>query len=324
MKIISASSPGKIILFGEHAVVWGYPAIAMAIPIRTECIVEEIFENKIQIYLKDYNIYLEYKTLEDLIQNIPAKFHQFSEGLTLIKKLYNGKINNIKITLTSNLIPSAGLGSSASSAVAFISALGTFFNSNLDKEKINQLTFKMEEIIHGKPSGIDDKVCIYANIIFYQEGNFHYINVPIDFNLLITYSNVKHDTGKVINNIEKLKSEKPILCDLIFDKIGFYTEIAELELTTGNLIEVGRLMNINQTLLENLNLTTPQISEIIQIARNNGAFGSKITGAGLGGCVITLGEIRDLEKIMNLLKEKGYSSFLTKIDRDGIIIKKGN
>ena len=290
MKFVRVSAPGKCILFGEHAVVYGYPAIAMAISLKSTCIIEELNEEKIELVFQNYDQTYEFENLNDLLQNLPSQFNQIIYIFKIINERFNIQINRIRLIISSNLFPSAGLGSSASIAVAIIMAFNTYYNWELEKTDISKLAFEMEKIVHGTPSGIDNTICTFGNVIFFQEKKFHFIEVSDDFKILITYTNIDHNTKLAIEQLKALKIENPLLCDNIFKEISLYTEKAELELIHGNLNELGFLMSNNQKLLATLNLSNNTISEIIDIAIENGAYGSKLTGAGLGGCVISVGK----------------------------------
>jgi mevalonate kinase len=322
MRLVRTSAPGKCILFGEHAVVYGYPAIAAAISLRSTCIIEELSENKIKIVLKNYNENFEFEDLNALYEKTPPQLEQIKYLLKVISQKYNIRIEKAKLTIFSELFPSSGLGSSASVAVALIMAFNVYFSLQLEKKDISQYAFEMEKIIHGTPSGIDNTICTFGNLIFFEESKFRYLNAPHDFNILVTYTNIDRDTKFAIEQLRKLKNDESLFCDFIFDKIKFYTQLGELELSQNNLKEVGNLMNINQKLLAALNLSNDTINEIVSIANENGAYGSKLTGAGLGGCVISIGNQDILEKISEILNKRGYNSLIANIDKEGVIIEK--
>ncbi len=321
MKVVHASAPGKCILFGEHAVVYGYPAIAMAISLKSTCIIEELNESKIELVLKNFNQNYEFKDLNEFFINFPSKFDQIKHLFKIIHERFNTKINKIKLTLSSTLFPSSGLGSSASISVALVMAFSVYYNLNLEKSEISKIAYELEKIVHGTPSGIDNSICTFGNVIFFQEGKFHFIEVSEDFRILVTYTNMDHNTKLAIEQLRDFKKEEKKFCDFVFDRIGFYTEIAESELTTGDLNEIGNLMNINQKLLAALNLSNNTINEIVNTAIENGAYGSKLTGAGLGGCVISIGKEDVLEEISQILNSKGYKSFIANIDKEGVKIE---
>jgi mevalonate kinase len=322
MRIVRASAPGKCILFGEHAVVYGYPAIAAAISIKSTCIIEELSESKIELILKNFDKKYEFKDLDDLFEKIPSQLKQIKYLFKIIHQKSNVQIEKLKITIFSNLFPSSGLGSSASIAVALIMAFNTYFNLELEKREISNIAFELEKLIHGTPSGIDNTICTFGSLIFFQDNRFRYLEVPHDFKILVTYTNMEHKTKLAIEQLRRFKDEEPSFCDYIFDKIRFYTELAELEISQGNLDEIGKLMNINQKLLAALNLSNDLINEIIHIANENGAYGSKLTGAGLGGCVISIGAEDHLEEISQILNKKGFNSLIANIDKEGVIIER--
>ncbi len=322
MKFVRVSAPGKCILFGEHAVVYGYPAIAMAISLKSTCMIEELNVSKIELVLQNYDQTYRFKDLTDLYKNLPSQFEQIRYMFKIIHTRFNIQINKIKLTIFSNLFPSSGLGSSASIAVALVMAFNAFYNLELEKEHISKIAFELEKKIHGTPSGIDNTVCTFGKIIFFQKNRFRYIEVHDDFKVLITYTNINHDTKLAIEQLRELRKEEPFFCDFVFEKIGFYTEKAELELRNGNLRELGNLMNINQKLLVALNLSNNVISEIVDFTIENGAYGAKLTGAGLGGCVISIVNENKLEKISQFLNKKGYKSFIANIDKEGVIIER--
>ena len=320
MRKVIATAPGKIILFGEHAVVWNYPAIAMAISLRTTCQIETINQG-ITLIFQDFGFKASYPNLNELNVDIPKKFKQISFCLEKINQEYDKEISNIMIIINSEILPGSGLGSSASVAVALIAALNRYYNLDLDKHKISDFAFEMEKITHGKPSGIDNTICTHGNLIFFQGMLSHSIYSYTNFTFLITYTNIRHNTKVAVNNVKEFKEKYPSKTQQIFLKIGICSIGAEQELIKGNIKELGDLMNKNQKLLEQLNLSNDSISEIINISLSNGAYGSKITGAGLGGCVITLGIVKTLHKISSLLNERGYQSFIVKKDSRGVFVE---
>ncbi|MHA1669574.1 MAG: mevalonate kinase [Promethearchaeota archaeon] len=320
MKSVKSTVPGKCILFGEHAVVHGYPAISMPISLKSWCIIEENDKESVEFQFLKYNEFYEATTFQEVQAKFPSKFNQFIHGLYMIIKKYDIILDSIKVIISSELMTNSGLGSSASTSIALISAMTAYYNLDLPLKELNKISFEMEKVTHGNPSGIDNKSCIFGGMIFFQDGLFHRIDVPDDFQILITYTNQVRNTKDAIRKVQTLKKENSVLFESIMEKIGFYSEIAEHELINGNYLEVGRLMNINQNLLVQLNLSNDTISKIINVALKNGAYGSKLTGAGLGGCVISIGSNSDLKKISNLLDSQGYQSFITQVNREGVVI----
>ncbi|MEJ2248325.1 MAG: mevalonate kinase [Candidatus Lokiarchaeota archaeon] len=321
MKQVLSKSPGKVILFGEHAVVYGFPAIASAISSYSTCLIQKSIYEGIEIELSNYDLSHKIKTPNEFLKQFPEKFKHIGICLEMFGNKYEIDLRNIKIKLSSVLYPSSGLGSSASVSVALIKALDSFFNLNLNREDLSNLAFKLEEYVHGTPSGIDNTVCTYGNMIYYQNKKFEFVKPKSQFPILITNTNMLHDTKKAITKIKNLKNKAPSIINAYLNNIGNITNIAKKEIINGDIKQIGDLMNQNQNILEKLEISNPIIKDITSIALQNGAYGSKLTGAGLGGCVISLGKLNVLERINSILRDKGFDGFITKINETGVQIE---
>ena len=317
-----AKAPGKCILFGEHSVVHGYPAIATAIGRYSKCEIQSNENANIRLILKNYNHSISARSLSELNEKIEPRYRQFANCLTLLNKRHGISFNGITFTLSSELFPSAGLGSSASASVSFIGAIGGHFDLKLNDSKISDLAFKMEREVHGTPSGIDNTICTFGKTLRYQKDQFKQIPVHSHLKLMVTYTNMIHETKKAIQRINTLKNRNPKLIEEIFKAINLIVNQAEMELIKGNIKKLGALLNKNQQYLEKMNVSNDTISEVISIASANGALGSKLTGAGLGGCVISIAPEKDLGNLSKLMNQKGYSSFITSINKGGVQLGK--
>ncbi len=315
-----ASAPGKCILFGEHAVVYGYPALAIAIDIFSYCKISEREQNGIVLILKNYDYSFNFSNINDICNQIPPKFSQIAVGLELFSKKYNILINNIEITINSDLWPESGLGSSASSSIALLGSLNEFYSLNLKKKDISSLAFEMEKKVHGNPSGIDNTTCSQGGLIFYKDHEFQSFDFLKQFKILISYTGITHNTKEAVRNVKEFCNKEPKLSTELFTKIKKITEKGLKELEQGNIIEIGNLMNLNHQILIEIGLSTPDIEKITQISRSNNAYGSKLTGAGKGGCVISIGKLSDLQIIKEKLKKLGYPSIITSINNQGVSI----
>jgi mevalonate kinase len=317
-QFVSATAPGKVILFGEHSVVYGYPAISMGISLLSKCAIWRIDSNKIVIELTDFNKKFEFKDLHQCLSEIPNEFKQIKKGIELINNKLNEDIINIKMQITSSILIGSGLGSSASTAVAMIAAFNKFYELGMNKEEISQLAYEMEKIIHGTPSGIDNTTCTYGNLLYFQNKKSRVIENLKSLEVLITYTGLSHKTSIAIDKIRNLTKQFPDLTKKIFDNMGEIVESAEKELKSGNLENLGYLMNINQGLLASLGISNHIIAEINDVSLENGAFGSKLTGAGLGGCVISIGN--NLKYLSRILNNKGFRTYLVRINPHGVKI----
>ncbi len=249
-------------------------------------------------------------------------FPQFFYLFKILNEKYQIKFEGLKITLKSSIIPSSGLGSSASTAVALIGAFNVYFELGLTKEQISLLAYESEKLKHGSPSGIDNTICTFGNVIYFRDKVFHSIKVAKPLELLITYTNIPHDTKRVIEKVKRFKIENSKRSDQIFQNIGMISEKAESYLEKGDIRGTGDLMCQNQNLLAELGVSNKTIEEINTIATKNGASGSKLTGAGLGGCVITLGNREILINLRKVFNKMGYNSFISELEGEGVKIEK--
>ena len=315
-----ASAPGKCILFGEHAVVHGYPALAIAIDILSYCKISESEQVGIVLILKNYDYSFNFSDINDLCNQIPPKFSQIAVCLNLISKKYNLSINNIKIEIQSDLWTESGLGSSASSSIALVGALNDYYKLNLKIKDISSLAYEMEKKVHGKPSGIDNTTCSQGGLILFKNHEFQRFDFLKQFQILIIYTGITHNTKEAITNVKEFCIKEPKLSLELFTKIRTITEKGLKELKQGNMVEIGNLMNKNHQILIKIGLSTPDIEKITQISRSNNAYGSKLTGAGKGGCVISIGKLSDLQIIQKKMKKLGYPSIITSINNKGVSI----
>jgi len=308
--MIIASAPGKCILLGEHAVVYGYPAISVAINVRSFCTIQKITEKKIHLNLPDFAFNQDFRDLDHLKGSIQTDFNQFSYALGEISSGHKLQISNISIRIESDLWKGAGLGSSASTSIAFLMALCNFYQ--IDPSKIPDYAFLMEKKVHKHPSGIDNDTCFWGGAIVFQNNIREKLMIP-KFPILITYSGSSHNTGKIVESIKKNKEKlKPA-----FNQIKGIVEAGIFSLKSQDLSRLGELFNENHEILSTMGISTYEIEEIRSICLQNGAFGSKLSGAGAGGCVISLGELVDLQKIMHILQKKDYLCRIVYLDYDG-------
>lgn len=314
--MITVSAPGKCILFGEHAVVYGYPAIAIALNIRSYCIIEETNnENAAQFSIPDLGVDLNINLTKEMNSQFPVKYQQFYQGMNAMSEKYGITFEKVRFRLRSDLWIGAGLGSSASISIAFIQAINKWFSLNLTAEEINAYGFLMEKIVHGTPSGIDNTICSVGGAILFQKNSWNKLTLP-KFPILVTYSGKSHQTESVIVTLGKNQDN----LEKSFKKIKKIVEEGVHALNGRDFEQLGELCTKNQEILAKLGLSTPNIDQIITISKNNGAYGAKLTGAGAGGSVITLGKQKNLQKIQRLLQKKGYLSKICYMDFNGVKI----
>jgi mevalonate kinase len=319
---IEVKAPGKVILFGEHAVVYGQPAISIAIDIFSRCLINFSSDQKNHLILKDFEIDIEFTSITNLMERLHNKFKQFGYGIQRMLELRNISIQEINkkgfinIEINSELWKGSGLGSSASTSIAFIKALSILLDIQFEDSEINEIIFSMEKIVHKNPSGIDNHTILHEGFLFYEKGNFRTLNIYRDYHFLIIYSGIPHDTGKVIEKVKSKKMNNENELINIFEDIGnlsrqFIKYISKKAIISNETL--NKLINSNHILLKEIGVSNEIIEDIRNSILRNYNVGVKLTGAGLGGCIICNGTLEELRRIKVFFDNKKYASKIVNI-----------
>jgi mevalonate kinase len=281
---ITATAPGKIILFGEHAVVYGRPAIAVPVnDVRTRVVITASpVSPGGQVRIQSPAIGLD-TYLDDLTPDDPI--WQVIEGV--LQRLKAEHIPACTIRITSTIPVAAGLGSGAAASVALIRALTAFLGQPLPDEEVNTLAYEIEKIHHATPSGIDNTVITYAAPVYFVRGQpIQNFRVKVPFSLLIADTGVPGKTAKTVRAVRAGWESNPERANNIFDRIGDIARRGREAIENGQMGELGTLMNENQALLGELGVSSPELDRLIAAARSAGAQGAKLSGGGGGGNMI--------------------------------------
>ena len=306
-----ASAPGKVILFGEHFVVYGVKAILCAINKRITVTAEKIEGGKISIKSNIGNLELETGKLISKINSPLKPFYYLAD------KMLKNENTGIEIIVESDIPLGVGLGSSSACCVAGAAAISRLFKKT-SKEEILALAIEAEKTIFKNTSGADCTVCTYGGIMDYdKENGFYKIGSEPNFHLVIANSNIEHSTESVVEDVRKFKENNEIrfssLCkiesELVEDVLGLLKE--------NDVKKLGIKVKENQEYLEMIGISNTKLREMIQIGEN-ASFGAKITGAGGGGCIYALTDESNLEQTINQFKDKNYDCFSVKIDFKGL------
>ncbi|MAD92110.1 MAG: mevalonate kinase, partial [Gammaproteobacteria bacterium] len=293
-------SAGKIILFGEHAAV--YDKHALAIPIIKAVGANALpFKEETKITISEWG----------LSTTINRKDYTGVNGVvnTIFDALEVGDLNFF-IKISSSLPQGMGLGSSAAIAVAIIRAVAKSINISIDNERINQIAFQCEKLAHGNPSGIDNTISCFEEPILFQKNkspNFEIIELNNAPPLLIGFSKHSSHTISQVSNVGSRYNKNISQYETIFDHIDELSCKGAEALKAGNYKELGQLMNICHGLLNAIEISTPDLENIINIARENGASGAKLTGSGGGGSVVALCP-DSIEEVQKALHQAGYET----------------
>lgn len=294
----SGSGKGKTILFGEHFVVYGFPAIAAGIASETIAIVARI--NKPGWTLDDNRPEMPgYKEKKKKEQEISIENVIRYLGIDLSK-------TGIHIEFAGNLVCASGIGASAASCVALARALNEEFNLGLDDDAINQAAYEGEKGYHGTPSGIDNTASTFGGLVWYvrnlQGGppTFEKLKLHKPVHLVIASTGLTASTTEVVGDVRAKREADPQWFDEIARDYNDLVHDARNALLNLKLKMVGHLMNRNHELLQELTVSCKELDDLVKIALDNGALGAKMTGTGRGGNQISLAPD---EKTMNIIAD---------------------
>lgn len=306
------TSHAKIILMGEHSVVYGQPAIALPLPsVQLSVTLSSRQDNQRIIKSRYYHGSLE---------NLPSSMIGIKKLIDTLSARFNDHETGWDLKIESQLPAERGMGSSAASAIAIIRAFFDYYDEPLDRTLLLQLADVEEQITHRSPSGLDAATVSSDKPLFYVKGR---IGVPIEMNL--DASLVIADTGKkgatkeailavkdeLKNNNEKAEEHIKHLGELVNQTKDY--------LAQNDIVKLGDALNFAQTDLAALNVSDPSLDHLIHVARDNGALGAKLTGGGRGGCMIALMQTAmGARRLASILKENGaHDIWLQPLDKRG-------
>ncbi len=298
---------GKVILLGEHAVVYGSHAIAAPIPLAIQARVEDA---PVGIHL----IIPQWGVEERILPDHDYKYSIYN-SLNMILQSLELADQNMRILVFPHVPRAMGLGGSAALAVAIIRALSEHFQLGLTEDEVNKLAYESEKIVHGTPSGIDNTMATYGKFILYRKDTpplFKEIHVPKPLPIVIGLSGVEGLTLKMVRQVRQAWEKNKPLYDRIFNQINDLTLQAVEAIQAYDLEKLGYLMNINQGLLNAIQVSSWELEELVEIARKNGALGAKLTGGGGGGAIIALCP-ENPGRIVEAMEKEGYKAIVAEL-----------
>ncbi len=295
-----AFAPGKIILFGEHAVVYGRPALAVPVTqIHADVEVTASRDAQTWIHAPDVNLHAELNTLPS-DHPIASVLHNFFFAFGI------SPIPSLDISITSTIPVASGLGSGAAVTVALFRALSSFFFLDLTNEQINQQAYEIEKLHHGTPSGIDNTVVTYARPVYFIKGQpIETFKVGAPFTLVIADTGISAPTKEAVGDVRMLWEADKAKWEKVFDEIGEIVRKAKEIIENGEWKSLGALMDANHSLLQQLTVSSPELDSLVESARRSGASGAKLSGGGRGGNMIALVEKERAAQVSEALLSAG-------------------
>lgn len=313
MAVTVASAPAKIILFGEHAVVYGRPAIAVPISqVRAEAIVEDSLRSGIR--LRAPNLGREY-WLNEAPDGDP--FARAVQSVLEFVTLPN--LPDLTITVKSMIPIASGLGSGAAMAAAVIRSLALHLEITdlATDEQVSTLCYQVERLLHGTPSGIDNTVVAYERPVYFVRqqptNRIDTFSVAAPLRLLVADTGEESKTWDVVGDVRRQWQENPKKFELLFDNCGRMANEARIAIQEGDPERVGRLMHENQGYLRAMTVSSEKLERLIAAADSSGALGAKLSGAGRGGNMIALVEEENEDEVRSSLLATGANSVLLSV-----------
>ena len=284
-QISTGSAPGKVILFGEHAVVYGEPAIAVPLNSLRATATITAEENLSESLIVDAPGIAVHARLDQLAPGHPLAAAIFET----MRSLNIAAAPGGTMCIQSALPAAAGLGSSAAITIAIARALADCFGAELHANTAAQIASAVEHIHHGNSSGIDPTVIAHNSALYFTKHKDPELMSPhSSLKLVIAHSGTTGSTRAAVNAVRLLHDDNPAHYSRIFAEIGALTASARQPLSTGQHAQLGQMLNANHKLLQAIGVSTQLLDTLCAAALQAGAYGAKLTGAGTGGCMIAL------------------------------------
>ncbi|MCI0497617.1 MAG: mevalonate kinase [Thermoplasmata archaeon] len=307
---------GKVIMFNEHFVVYGIPAIAGAIDRSTVATVEPCKAGCGKPFVPGLHLVDDRPATEGYKED---KIDQQRESVRLILEMMaiDPTKAPIRVHLGGDLKCASGIGASAASCTAMARALDRYYKLGLSDVEINRIAFEGEKGYHGTPSGLDNTVSTFGGLIWYVKGEpmtMEPFKVPKPVEIVMGNTGKVADTTAAVAGVRERRQADPERYGRIFVKAGTLVERARGSLEANDMGAIGKLMDENHRLLQEIEVSSPELDLLVDVARENGAIGAKMTGGGLGGNIVALTPGKRLqEKVARAIEEAGFEALRTRI-----------
>jgi len=295
---------GKVILLGEHAVVYGIPAIAVGIDRGARAHAVALESGPSRLHVQGWNI----KVRENEEQHDLARAFR---ALLESARASSPSLGPHAVDVDANLPPGGGLGCSAAMGVAIARSL----EPRLGQAAIQDRAMAWERIFHGNPSGVDAAVATRGGCVLFRRGSgLEPVRARGAIHLCVGSTGMASSTKSMVEAVARLRARKPETVDKAFEGVRVLVNAARVALEAGDRAALGRLMDLNQSLLGGLFVSTPEIERLCALARDAGALGAKLTGAGGGGSVVALVPTQSVaDAVLESWNDAGFHGFSTQV-----------
>jgi mevalonate kinase len=297
---------GKVILLGEHAVVYGVPALAIGIDRGAVAWAEPggVPGAPCRLVVEGWDVTVSENQRD---HDLARAFHALLDAERAKGRVLGG----LSVRARSDLPPGGGLGCSAALGVAIARAV----SPGISTDDVQELAMAWERIFHGNPSGVDAAVSSRGGGVFFQKGRgIESVKLKSSLLVCVGSTGIASSTKTMVDSVARLRDRRPEVVAKTFEGIASLVRNARLAMEAGDRVGLGRLMDLNQMLLGGLFVSTEEIERMCGLARDAGALGAKLTGAGGGGCVVALvGGASIAERVLEAWKSDGFWGFSTRL-----------
>jgi mevalonate kinase len=324
---VVASAPAKIILFGEHFVVYGEPAIVLAIDKRAYVKMETSHDNNLHLRSETLNLSgcfegNSFKVEQGNAREAKIKFEPVKRAVESVLEKHQKHVG-LNIEINSSIPVGAGLGSSAAVVAATAAATSALLDVKLSKEEIFRITYETERIVHGNPSGVDPAISTFGGAIIFQvDTGFKPLDAKENIPLVIGETGVERSTRAQVEKVRIIVEKYPRIVENIMKAAREVVLRALDAFKENDLKTLGALMNINHALLYGIGVSDESLEWLANAARKAGALGAKLTGAGGGGCMIALSEDEKLQQVSEAIHRAGGRPFVARKTDEGVKIER--
>lgn len=277
----TGQSHAKIILIGEHSVVYGQPAIALPLTNVTTTVTLRSSNEKVQT--------IDSRFYQGPIDHMPENMAGIRKLLSALISHFHAENDGWQLTIVSDLPAERGMGSSAASAVAIVRAFFNYYGQELQHADLLKWADIEEEVTHRSPSGLDAATSSSPNPLWFVKGK---TSIPIDLNLnatmVIADTGIQGQTKEAITAVKKRLKDAPDSTQQLLAHLGQLARDSKDALAANEAEKLGLILNTAQADLQALGVSSAQLDHLCQVARENGALGAKLTGGGRGGCMFAI------------------------------------
>lgn len=319
---IKVSAPGKLMLFGEHSVVYGRPCIVTAVNQRMRVTVDVTKDSEIGLMAPDVGIKSFKASILTPLDKLPKGARFVFAAVKNFKSRFK-VTSGLLIKTKSDFSSEFGFGSSSSVTVCVIKALSQIFDIEINNNMLFDICYKSVIDVQGVGSGFDIAAAIWGGTLYFVGGGKKIKCISKkELPLVVGYTGIKADTATLVKEVSQLRKSNRKQVDSIFDTIDSIVNKAHKLIVSNNLNNLGEPANLNQGLLDSLGVSTPELSRLIIAAKGAGAYGAKLSGAGGGDCMIAFVPNGKRKSVEKAIEKAGGKVISIKSGAEGVRIEK--